>query len=133
MKALLSIKPEFVNEIINGHKKFEYRKKIFKKDVDTVVIYASMPVGKIVGEFTIDKIINKSPNEVWAETKEYSGISFEFFTDYFEGREEAYAIQIKEFHKYDVPIDPYEELNNFVPPQSFRYLDDKLCDTLCIV
>ena len=51
MKALLSIKPEFVNEILAGNKKYEYRKKIFKQDIDAIVIYASMPMGKIIGEF----------------------------------------------------------------------------------
>lgn len=64
MKVLLSIKPEFVKEIFNGNKKFEYRKAIFKnKDVKTIVIYATMPVGKIVGEFDIDYIIEKHPND----------------------------------------------------------------------
>ena len=41
MKALLSIKPEFVNEILTGRKKYEYRKRIFKQDIEAVVIYAS--------------------------------------------------------------------------------------------
>jgi len=83
MKALLSIKPVFVEEIMAGNKRFEYRKRIFKQDVDSVVIYASMPVGKIVGEFKIGEIINKSPKDVWQETKDYSGISYSFFQSYF--------------------------------------------------
>lgn len=38
MKVLLSIKPEFVEEIILGNKKFEYRKSIFKrKDISSIV------------------------------------------------------------------------------------------------
>ena len=53
MKVLLSIKPQFVEEIFAGKKRFEYRKAIFSKDVDSVVIYSTKPVGKIVGEFTI--------------------------------------------------------------------------------
>lgn len=48
MKALLSIKPEFVNEILAGNKKYEYRKN-FKQDIDAIVIYASMPMGKLLG------------------------------------------------------------------------------------
>lgn len=31
MKVLLSIKPEFVEKIFAGEKKFEYRRTIFKK------------------------------------------------------------------------------------------------------
>ena len=30
MKVLLSIKPEFVEKIFSGEKRFEYRKNIFK-------------------------------------------------------------------------------------------------------
>ncbi len=124
MKALLSIKPEFVNEIVSGNKKFEYQKKIFNRDVDTVIIYSSMPVGKIIGEFTVGEIINKSPNEVWLETKDFSGISFDYYKEYFEGKKEAFAIQIKEFCKYETPINPYEEFKNFNPPQSYKYIYD---------
>lgn len=130
MKALLSIKPIFVNEILAGNKRFEYRKKVFKKDVDTVIIYASMPVGKIIGEFTIEAIISNSPSKIWSETKEYSGISSDFFNAYFKGCDEAYAIKIKDFYKYEHPIDPYEEIENFVPPQSYRYVNDKLLEIL---
>ncbi|SHM95725.1 Predicted transcriptional regulator, contains an HTH and PUA-like domains [Anaerosporobacter mobilis DSM 15930] len=132
MKALLSIKPVFVEEIITGAKRFEYRKKIFKKNVDTVIIYASMPIGKIIGEFTVGEIINKSPDEVWSETKEYSGISLEFFNEYFQGRDKAYAIQIKEFYRYEKPIDPYEKSSNFVPPQSFKYIEDNQMELLLV-
>ena len=50
MRVLLSIKPEFVKEIIEGRKKFEYRKKVFKRpDVSSIVVYATKPYGKVVG------------------------------------------------------------------------------------
>ena len=51
MKVLLSIKPEFVKEIFEGRKKFEYRKSIFTKDVTSVIVYSTKPEGMIVGEF----------------------------------------------------------------------------------
>ena len=35
---------------------FEYRKNIFKKDISSVIIYSTKPVGKIVGEFSFKKI-----------------------------------------------------------------------------
>lgn len=74
MKVLLSIKPEFVEEIISGNKRFEYRKNIFKrKDVSSVVVYATKPYGKVVGEFEIEDIIMDNPKNIWKQTKEYSG------------------------------------------------------------
>lgn len=57
MKVLLSIKPEFVQEIFTGKKKYEYRKVIFTRSVDKVVVYSTKPVGMIVGEFTVENIL----------------------------------------------------------------------------
>ena len=65
MKALLSIKPEFIEKIFSGEKQVEFRKSCFKEDVQTVVVYATMPVGKIVGEFEIETILSDSPEELW--------------------------------------------------------------------
>jgi predicted transcriptional regulator len=124
MKALLSIKPEFVDKIFSGEKLFEYRKAIFKRpEVKSVVIYSTMPEGKIVGEFKIGNILAKCPEELWEETKTASGIEKAFFDEYFVNRKVAYAIEIKELTKYSQPIDPYENDVGFKAPQSFKYLD----------
>lgn len=124
MKVLLSIKPEFVKEIIDGRKKFEYRKSIFKReDISSIVVYATKPYGKVVGEFEIENIIQDCPQNIWKETKDYSGISKKFFNEYFRGRDTGFAIQIKEFIEYDNPM----ELKSFdknikTAPQSFCYI-----------
>lgn len=123
MKVLLSIKPEFAHKIFNGEKKFEYRKSIFKQKVDTVVVYSTMPEGKLIGEFKIDGIIETNPDLLWNETKEFSGITYEFFSTYFDQRDNAYAIKIGELKKYDTPINPKEQNKNFTAPQSFCYID----------
>ncbi|WP_102504711.1 ASCH domain-containing protein [Salinivibrio kushneri] len=124
MKALLSIKPEFVEKIFSREKLFEYRKAVFKRpDVKSVVIYSTMPVGKIVGEFLVGDILAKSPEDLWEETKNDAGIDKQFFDSYFNNREIAYAIEIAELYQYETPIDPYETDSSFTAPQSFKYLD----------
>jgi predicted transcriptional regulator len=124
MKALLSIKPEFVEKIFSGEKLFEYRKAIFKRpEVESVVIYSTMPEGKIVGEFRIGDILARHPEDLWEQTKSFSGISKKFFDEYFINREVAYAIEITDLKKYEDPIDPYKEEHGFKAPQSFMYLD----------
>lgn len=122
MKVLLSIKPEFVEKIFSGEKKFEYRKNIFKKDISSVIIYSTKPVGKIVGEFSFKKIHKKSPQLLWKETKCHSGTSKEFFFDYFKNKSEAYAIEIEKVIKYPTPIDPHSMFPDFTAPQSFFYV-----------
>lgn len=123
MKVLLSIKPEYVEKIFNGEKKFEYRKSIFAdKSIKNIVVYSTMPVGKIVGEFTVEKILLDSPESIWDETKEESDVQEHFFYQYFNGRRNAYAIKISNPMLYEKLIDPKEKDRSFMPPQSFRYI-----------
>src|SRR4051812_6199345 len=104
MKVLLSVKPEFAEKILTGEKKYEFRKAMFKNlDVKTVVIYATMPIGKVVGEFDFDKILSDKPSVIWAETSCFSGITKKFFSEYFSGRDNAYAIKISKVRCYKTP------------------------------
>ncbi|NXZ87925.1 ASCH domain-containing protein [Serratia fonticola] len=123
MKVLLSIKPEYAERILSGEKKYEFRKSIFKnKNVDTVLIYATMPVGKVIGEFKVGDILALSPSELWDITKVHAGITRAFFNDYFDKRDKAFAISVESPKRYSYPVD----LNDIVPggtaPQSFRYV-----------
>ncbi|GGM81687.1 hypothetical protein GCM10010967_11800 [Dyadobacter beijingensis] len=125
MKILLSIKPEFVEKIFNGKKKFEYRKVLFSnREVKTVVVYSTMPVGRIVGEFEIKSIHQDSPNELWSKTKEFAGVDGVFFNDYFNGRNSGFAIEIGQVKRYKNPIDPKLVFEKFTAPQSFFYVKE---------
>lgn len=121
MKVVLSIKPEFANKIFDGSKKFEFRKAIFKnKDVKTVIVYASSPVQRVIGEFEIEKIINKDLDALWDITRHSSGISQEYFYDYFSERDKGFAIQIKNPKKYRQSKCLKKDFD-LIPPQSFAY------------
>ncbi len=122
MKALLSIKPEYAEKILSGTKKYEFRKAIFKKDVDTVVIYATKPVGKVIGEFKVDNILQDQPKELWKKTKVHSGITQNFFDQYFSGRDKAFAIQVKNPLRYHKPFDLKRIIPKGIAPQSFCYI-----------
>jgi len=119
----LSIKPEFAESILNGEKRFEFRKGVFRnKEVKTVVIYATMPVGKVVGEFDIDGIISSEPAELWKTTRKYAGITRDFFDAYFSQRTTGFAIAVKNPRRYENPVLLKELVPGAVPPQSFRYI-----------
>jgi predicted transcriptional regulator len=119
MNAILSIRPQFVEEIFSGSKKFEYRKNIFKRPVEKVYIYASAPVSRIVGEFEVAEILESTPKQIWQRTKRWSGIKKEWFDAYYQGRATAYAIEIKNLKGYARP-----RKLSVAAPQSFRYVDD---------
>lgn len=127
MNAILSIKPNFCKLIFNGQKIYEYRKRVFKRtDIDRVYIYASKPISRIVGYFTIDHVIDNSPSNVWELTYKNGGISKDYFDAYFKNTHTAYAIKIGEAVKLDTPIDPKEVIKGFQAPQNFMYVDSDL-------
>ena len=125
MKILLSIKPEFVEKIFNGSKRYEYRKVRFKREhIQTVVVYSTSPVSQIVGEFEIEEVLCQHPELLWEATQDEAGIDEVYFQDYFEGREQAVALKIGSTLLYENPINPKEIYADFVAPQSFRYWND---------
>lgn len=122
MKVVLSIKPEFAYKIFDGSKKFEFRRTIFKnKEVKSVVVYASSPVQKVIGEFEIGEIINRDLDTLWNLTKEFSGITEDFFYSYFSNKENGFAIKVKNKKKYKNPKCLKEDFK-LNPPQSFVYI-----------
>jgi predicted transcriptional regulator len=124
MNVLLSIKPVHVANILAGRKTFEFRRKMFARDVRTVLIYSTMPVGRIVAEFDIADILYDEPERLWKRTKYGSGISKQYFDKYFQGTEQAFAIEIGEIREYVEQVDPFNIIDNFSPPQSYRYMHD---------
>jgi len=118
----LSIKPDFAEAIMKGEKKFEFRRSIFARPVDIVVVYATVPVGRVVAEFDVRSIISKTLPELWKHTHRSSGIDRNFFRKYFQGKDYGHAIEIGEVRTYKTPFCPIEELGVY-PPQSFVYLE----------
>jgi len=122
MKVILSIKPHFAEMIFTGKKKYEFRRSIFANpDVKRVVVYASSPVQKIVGEFDIDSILHDEVESLWRQTHKQSGISEDYFLNYFTGKEKGFALKIKNARKYRLPKCIKKDYNR-LPPQSFIYL-----------
>ena len=124
MKAvLLSIKPEFAHKIFEGSKKFEFRKQVFKDtSVKKVIVYSSSPEQKVIGEFEIETILSGTPDNIWIQTSFSSGITQEFYDEYFEGRDKAYAIKVastKMYRKQKTLAD----FNVQSAPQSFAYVE----------
>jgi predicted transcriptional regulator len=126
LKVLLSIKPVFAEKIFDGTKKFEFRKVlILRPHVSTVIVYASSPVQRVLGEFTIESIVSGPLDYVWEKTSRYSGISHEFFLSYFSGHRVAHAIKIGNVTRYEEP----RTLEHYMmkrAQQSFVYVDDEI-------
>lgn len=122
-KILLSIKPEYVQRILTGEKKFEFRKRLANKHVDTIVIYATSPVMKIVGEVKVKGVIEKAPSALWEQTKKSAGITRKKYREYFTGCKKAFAYELEEVVKYKKES-KLEEIGIMQAPQSFVYITD---------
>ena len=87
----------------------------------TVVVYASSPIQKVIGEFQIEKILNTDLKSLWKKTKQYAGIEEDFFYEYFTDKEVGFAIKINNPKKYKKALCLKNDFN-LSPPQSFLYL-----------
>lgn len=124
MKVLLSIKPEFAEKIFNGTKKFEFRRTMFKnKEIKKIVVYASAPISKVIGEFEIDRIFHEELDQLWNQTSKFSGISEDYYMQYFNGKKSGYAIEVKNPKKYKIGLCIKQNFG-LNPPQSFAYLQE---------
>ena len=61
-------------------------------------------------------------------TKNKSGITEDFFTSYFSHKNDAYAIRFKDVRKLAEPKSINILENIECAPQSYRYIQEPLCD-----
>ncbi len=123
MKVILSIKPEYADKILEGTKRFEFRKANFAvSGVKSVLIYATKPVGMVVGEFEIDQVHVGVPKAIWVKTRQFAGINKSFFDEYYRDRSYAVAIGVGKVNKFEEPLALSDFGEDLTAPQSFRYL-----------
>lgn len=118
---LMSIKPEYVNKIFSGEKKYEYRKRICKKQIDKIIVYSSSPIQKVVGELIIKQVLYDNKNTIWNKTNLYGGISKECYDKYYKNCDNAVAYEIEKAVLYDKPKD-LKDFNIITAPQSYIYI-----------
>ena len=124
--ALLSIRPEFAEALLEGRKTYELRRRLFARDdVERIVLYASHPTQRVVGEFSVDHILKLEPRKLWTATSRGSAVPREFFDVYFEGRDVGFAVKVGKPKRYRQPKTLRESFGLTRPPQSFCYLEPR--------
>lgn len=126
---LFSIFPEYAYKILSGEKKFEYRKKTAALYLPKLIIYATDPVSKIIGEVSVDNILCCTPLEIWKKTNKYGGIDEERFFAYFKDKDLAYAYSLSNPILYNKSIS-LNKISISNAPQSFIYLNQCHLDML---
>ena len=122
-RVLLSVKPRFAEAILEGEKTFEFRRAVFRRqDIETVVLYASSPTRRVVGEFTIDQVLSLALDALWGATQTGGAIDREYFDQYFQGCTTGHALKVKRARRYRSPLCLRANFGINHPPQSFCYL-----------
>ena len=123
---ILSIKPQYVEQIFNGNKTIELRKSMPSANVgDTVIIYSTVPVKAIVGICRIDDIIIETPENIWLKYSKKLGISDKDFWEYYRDSNKSVSIFISIICKFElgIPLSDIKKIHpSFQPPQCFKYI-----------
>ena len=126
-KILMSIKPEYVDKIFSGSKKYEYRKRMCKEKIDTIIVYSSSPIQKVVGELKIKQVLYDKKTIIWNKTNRYGGITKTKYDKYYENCDYAVAYEIEKAILYDKQKD-LKDFNVRTAPQSYVYITNKGVD-----
>lgn len=121
---LLSIKPTYAESILSGRKRFEFRKRLSKSNIDKIYLYASAPVKRIVGEVQVISKISLGKPELWTLAREYAGISKDEYIRYFQNSFGACAYKLGYSHRYSRDIS-LQDIGVKHAPQSYIYLNSK--------
>ena len=124
---LMSIKPEYVDKIFSGEKKYEYRKRLCKEKIDTIIVYSSSPIQKVVGELKIKQVLYDKKNVIWNKTNKYGGITKIKYDNYYENCGYVVAYEIEKAILYDKQKD-LKDFNVRTAPQSYVYITNQGVD-----
>lgn len=109
---------------MRGIKKYEFRRKIFRNNIERVYIYSTFPARQVIGFFLVEEILNDTPEVIWERCRNESGVTAAEFFEYFRNSKIAFAIKIGKISQLKKPIEI--EKINLTAPQSFCYLrEDK--------
>jgi predicted transcriptional regulator/ribosomal protein S18 acetylase RimI-like enzyme len=120
----LSIRPEYVDKIKQNQKKIEFRKRKITRKLEHILIYETLPFGKIVGYAKIKCIVTCSPLELWNKYSKIGGISYIAYKNYYKNKSIAIGIL---WDTYIPLLNPISlDMFSLSPPQSYKYISDEL-------
>jgi predicted transcriptional regulator len=130
---LLSVRPRFAQSILAGTKTAEIRRQRPAVHPGTlVIIYATRPVGAIVGTARIAGVSQGTPDEMWELHRARTGVTRPEFDDYLSGAEIAYILLLSMIQQLE-PLLTLEQIRAetaFQPPQSYRYVNQSMLHSL---
>jgi predicted transcriptional regulator len=130
---LLSVRPRYAHAILNGTKSAEIRRQRPAVHPGTlVIIYATKPVGAIVGTARISDISSGNPADMWEQHQRSTGVTRAEYDAYLTGAETAYLLFLRRVQRLEplLTLEQIRSATTFQPPQSYRYLSQHMLHNL---
>ena len=118
----MSIHPTWATAILSGTKTVELRRRRLAIDIDRVYMYATAPVSRVVGWFTVRGVMVETPRNVWRRWGREAAIDRATYDHYFRDASAAVAIIIGEVAAFPEPVSLSSCLGIRRPPQSYQYM-----------
>jgi len=122
---VLSIRPEFSEQILDGRKTVELRRRfpLNVPDGTLAFIYTTSPRRALTGIARISHVEKMPKEEIWETFGHTAGIDKAGFDNYFSGLEIGYSIVFSKVKRLSrsLELDELREKFHFQPPQSFLY------------
>lgn len=121
---LISLQAQYWQLIVDGKKKYEYR-RTFRNDAVTAFVFVTSPSSAAVGVLELDTPIIAPVPEVCQIAEEQSPGSTKGMMDYMAGLENGYAVPILSHEVFSASLSIQEiraVIPRFHPPQSYLVL-----------
>ncbi len=132
MYVVMSFKPVYAHEIVDGVKDCEVRTYFSPlSSGDVVLIYSSSPEKAFIGEFVISNVITGYSKDIAlylrSKCKMFDEINWRFFNErYALSRRRLILLEIGDVIRYRRSVSLYEVrryVTTFRPPMSYVYVD----------
>jgi predicted transcriptional regulator len=126
---LLAVKPSYAEKIVQNKKTIEIRRKFSEKWIgQRLSVYASKPLGALVGEATVENVVAGKPADIWSRFGFGIQCSKEEFDGYAGSSKKVFAITLGNAIPYAVPV-PLDQVTHILgsdltPPQSYISLEE---------
>ena len=121
---VLPILPVYADGIMNGSKRVEFRKRNVPIATSRVVLYATLPVGRVVGVIEVVAIHEVEPTIAWSQYSSIGGIEQTEFFEYYKNTPLARVLKIANPIPLNVDLSTLVNMGIRIS-QGFSYISDE--------
>lgn len=125
--VLISIRPQYVEQIVSGEKNVEFRRVWPVRPIRTMVVYSTTPSQCLAAIVEIAEVVRASKSALWhVASINGGGITKRSLLEYLQGKDVGVALRLGKRIVLPEGIAAKDVLgSSFRAPQSFRYLADE--------